>query len=140
MSQILLDTSGYSAFMRGHQEVKSAIQRAEEIAVTPIVIGELLAGFLRGKNRRKNERELEEFLASPRVQTLIVDAETSARYAVIVTSLREAGTPIPTNDIWIAASAMQHGLRLLTTDAHYRTVEQVIVDFYELGSGDGGAR
>ncbi len=133
MSRILLDTSGYSAFMRGHQEVKSAIQRAEELSVTPVVIGELLAGFLRGKNRRKNELELEGFLASPRVRTVNVDPETSERYAVIVNSLREAGTPIPTNDIWIAASAMQHGLRLLTTDAHYRTVSQIIVDFLEPG-------
>lgn len=133
MSQILLDTSGYSAFMRGQDELKGAIQRAEEISVTPVVIGELLAGFLRGKNRRKNERELEGFLASPRVRTLNIDAQTSERYAVIVNSLREAGTPIPTNDIWIAASAMQYGLRLLTTDAHYRTVSQVIVDFFEPG-------
>ncbi len=133
MSRILLDTSAYSAFMRGHPEVKNAIQLAEEISVTPVVIGELLAGFLRGKSRRKNERELEGFLASPRVRTLDVDAETSERYAVIVSGLREAGTPTPTNDIWIASSAMQHGLRLLTTDAHYRIVGQVIVDFCEPG-------
>lgn len=63
----------------------------------------------------------------------MTDAETSERYAVILDSLREAGTPIPTNDVWIAASAMQHGLRLLTTDAHYRNVAQVIVDYLDPG-------
>lgn len=133
MSRVLLDTSGYSAFLRGHQEVKSALQQAEEISLTPVVLGELLAGFLRGRNRRKNERELNAFLVSPRVRMLTVDAETSERYAVILDRLREAGTPIPTNDVWIAACAMQHGLRLLTTDAHYRKVAQVIVDYFEPG-------
>jgi len=61
-----------------------------------------------------------------------LDQETAARYAAILNTLRNAGTPIPTNDIWIAATAMQHGLRLLTTDAHYVKVPQVIVDFLEI--------
>ena len=129
MMRVLLDTSAYSAFMLGHPEVKVALQRADEIYLTPVVLGELLAGFTRGKWRRKNEREIRAFLSSPRVQVIDVDEETAQRYAVILNGLWKAGTPIPTNDIWIAASAMQHGLRVLTRDAHYQKVAQIVVDY-----------
>ncbi|MGH2437484.1 MAG: type II toxin-antitoxin system VapC family toxin, partial [bacterium] len=94
------------------------------------VLGELHAGFVRGAHSRKNEHELERFLSSSRVHILDVDRETATRYAVILNALRTAGTPIPTNDIWIAASAMQHGLNIITTDAHYRHVGQVLVDYF----------
>ena len=129
MMRVLLDTSAYSAFMLGHPEVKVALQRADEIYLTPVVLGELLAGVIRGKWRRKNEREIRAFLSSPRVQVIDVDEETAQRYAVILNGLWKAGTPIPTNDIWIAASAMQHGLRVLTRDAHYQKVAQIVVDY-----------
>ncbi len=129
MMRVLLDTSAYSAFMLGDPEVKAALQRADEIYLTPVVLGELLAGFIRGKWRRKNEREIRAFLSSPRVQVIDVDEETAQRYAVILNGLWRAGTPIPTNDVWIAASAMQHGLRVLTRDAHYQKVAQIVVDY-----------
>ena len=128
MTRVLLDTSAYSAFMLGHPEAKLALQRADQIYLTSVVLGELLAGFIRGKWRRKNERELQIFLSSPRVQVIDVDADTAERYAVVLNGLWKAGTPIPTNDIWIAASAMQHGLRLLTRDAHFRQIPQVLVE------------
>ncbi len=130
MTRLLLDTSAYSAFMRGHPEVKLALQEADEICLNPVILGELIAGFIRGKRRRKNEGELKTFLTSARTAVLDVNEETADRYAVILNSLWKAGTPIPTNDIWIAASAMQHGLHLLTTDAHYQKVTQVIVDYF----------
>ena len=131
MSRLLLDTSAYSAFMRGHEETKRAVQRADKIFMNPIILGELRAGFFRGKHQRKNEAELHQFLSSPRVDVLDIDEATSERYAVILNSLWTAGTPIPTNDIWIAASAMQHGLYVLTTDAHYQKVSQIIVEYVE---------
>jgi tRNA(fMet)-specific endonuclease VapC len=130
MTRVMLDTSAYSAFMRGHPEVKLALQHAEEIYLNPVILGELLAGFMRGKRRKKNERELQALLSSPRVKVVGMDEDTAERYAVILNSLWNAGTPIPTNDIWIAASAMQHGLHVLTTDAHYQRVPQVIVDYF----------
>jgi tRNA(fMet)-specific endonuclease VapC len=130
LARALLDTSAYSAFMRGHEEIKNAMQRVDDVYVSATILGELQAGFLRGTHRRKNERELETFLASSRVHVVDVDRETATRYAVILNALRKAGTPIPTNDIWIAASAMQHGLSIVTTDAHYRHVEQVIVEYF----------
>jgi predicted nucleic acid-binding protein len=131
MNRVLLDTSAYSAFMRGHPGVKATLQRADAILIDPVVLGELIAGFLRGKHTGRNREELSAFLSSPRVATLSVNDETAERYAIILHSLWGAGTPVPTNDIWIAASAMQHGLRVVTTDTHYRAIPQVLVDFHE---------
>ena len=130
MSRILLDTSGYSAFRRGHPEIVREIQEADEIVVTPVILGELLAGFLQGGRPAKNRSDLRTFLSSDRARVADVDPETSERYAVILDGLRKSGTPIPTNDIWIAASAMQHGLRIVTTDEHYRKVPQVVVGLH----------
>ena len=131
MTAGLLDTSAYSAFLRGHEELKLALQRADRIVLTPIVLGELGAGFRAGARHKKNEAELRQFLSSPRVDVVTVDTETAERYAVILHALRQARTPIPTNDIWIAASAMQHGLRVLTTDVHYTRIPQIIVERFE---------
>lgn len=127
MNRVLVDTSAYSAFMRGSPEALAAIQEADEIYLSPVVVGELLAGFARGSRTRKNQRELQEFLASPRARVIEMDEATSRRYAVILNSLWKAGTPIPTNDIWIAATAMQHGLQLLALDAHYLKIVQIVV-------------
>lgn len=130
MSGVMLDTSGYAAFMRGHPGIKLALQETERISFSPIVLGELHAGFRLGNRRAHNERELARFLQSPRVVVLDIGDETAVRYGEIVHFLRRAGTPIPTNDIWIAAGAMEHGLRVVTTDAHYESVPQVLVDFW----------
>lgn len=127
MSRVLLDTSGYSAFMRGDEAVKGMLQTAEAIYLTPIVLGELQAGFLRSRTKEKNEERLGRFLASSRVSVVAVDDETAERYAVILNGLWTAGAPIPTNDIWIAASAMQYGLMVVTTDAHYLKIPQILV-------------
>lgn len=98
----------------------------EAIYLNPIVLGELRAGFLRGRTRQKNEERLGRFLSSSRVSTLSVDDETAERYAVILDGLWAAGTPIPTNDMWIAASAMQYGLKVVTTDAHFLKIRQIV--------------
>ena len=127
MTRILLDTCAYSAFMRGHSEVKIALQEAEEIYLSPVVLGELHAGFRRGRQRGKNQHELHAFLSSPRAIIADIGEETALRYAEIVNFLRTAGTPIPTNNIWIAAGAMEHGLEILTTDAHFHRIPQVLV-------------
>lgn len=125
--RILLDTSAYSSFMRGHQDVKEALQSADSIIVNPIVLGELQAGFQHGRYAEKNRNMLKQFLGSPRVRVVAIDEETSERYAVILNALWTIGRPIPTNDLWIAASAMQYGLTILTTDAHFKHVAQVLV-------------
>ena len=113
--------------MRGHGKVKEVVQSADTISVNPIVLGELQAGFQHGGHSEKNRNVLKQFLASPRVHVLAMDEETAERYAVILNGLWTIGRPIPTNDLWIAASAMQYGLTILTTDAHFTHIAQVLV-------------
>lgn len=127
----MLDTSAYSAFLRGNHGIKLSLQQADEICLNPVILGELLAGFMMGKSEKKNRAILQDFLSSPRVKVVDIDDETSERYAVIIYHLRIKGTPIPTNDLWIAASAMQYGLKVLTADSHYLKVPQIISEYYE---------
>lgn len=126
MSRVLLDTSAYSALFRNHQGVKLALQECGDIILTPVVLGEIRSGFLGGSRPQANELELADFLSSGRVSVLPIDEETSQRYAVILHGLRRAGTPINSNDIWIAASAMQYGLTVLTTDKDFERVPQIM--------------
>jgi predicted nucleic acid-binding protein len=128
---LLLDTSAYAAHLRDHPVVKDTIRRATEVCLSVISIGELRAGFLRGTHRRRNEELLRRFLSSPRARTLAVDDETAERYAVIFDYLRRQGTPVPINDVWIAAAAAQHGLRIITLDAHFLRMPQVMADLVE---------
>ena len=129
--RILLDTSAYIAFLKGHPGIKQTIQKADEINLNPVVLGELLAGFMKGRRAAQNREILQEFMGSPRVRLMAIDEETSERYASIFNYLREKGTPIPTNDLWIAATAMQFGLRVVTTDRHFQQVPQVIAEIHE---------
>ncbi len=122
MSKILIDTNIYSEFMRGNIEVKKIINAVQVIGVSVISIGELLSGFKGGISEEKNRNELNLFLDSPRVKVFEVNAETSEFYAKIITELRNSGTPIPTNDIWIASAAFQNGLKLFTMDIHFKKV------------------
>lgn len=129
--RILLDTSAYIAFLKGHPGIKQTIQKADEINLNPVVMGELLAGFMKGRRAVRNREILQEFMGSPRVRLMAIDEETAGRYAAIFNYLRERGTPIPTNDLWIAATAMQFGLRVVTTDRHFQQVPQVMADIHE---------
>ncbi len=126
----MLDTSAFSAFLAGNAEVKEALGVAEEVFLCPTVLGEILAGFSLGEREGRNRGLLGSFLSSPRVRVLALDGETSERYAAIFAYLKRRGAPIPTNDLWIAAAAMQHGLALLTLDAHFLKVPQIIVRLF----------
>lgn len=125
MSALCLDTSAYSNFQRGNEELAALLDRAEAVGVSTIALGELRTGFLLGSRRRQNEDELQTFLDNPVVDVLPVDAETSRHYAEIVAELRRAGTPVPTNDIWIAATAARNGVTVLTCDEHFQRVARV---------------
>ena len=131
MRRVLLDTSAYSGYMRGHPQLQDPVQRASEIHLNAVVVGELLAGFKKGSRARQNEERLRRFIITSRVRILSVEEETAVRYAAVTDYLRLQGTPIPTNDLWIAATASQHGLRVLTSDEHFLRVPQIIVDFFE---------
>ena len=125
MSSFCLDTSAYSNFRRGNEEVAALLDRAELVGMPTVALGELRTGFLLGGRRRRDEAELDAFLDSPVVQVLPVDSETSRHYAEIVAELRKAGTPIPTNDIWIAATAARNGATVLTCDDHFERIGRV---------------
>jgi len=121
--RIALDTNAYSALMKGHRDVAALIRRSEAVLVPGVVAGELLYGFRLGSRFEENAARLEAFLAAPSVDLLPVTLTTADRFGRIAAALRQKGTPIPTNDIWIAAQAMVAGADLLSSDAHFGLVE-----------------
>ncbi|MEO6196020.1 MAG: type II toxin-antitoxin system VapC family toxin [Thermoanaerobaculia bacterium] len=125
MSRYCLDTSAYSHFKRGDPPVVDLIDRAEWLGVPSIVLGELWIGFLLGDRLEKNQTELNAFLTHPPVEELIPDHEVARIYAEMIVSLRKAGTPIPSNDVWIAATAKRMGVPVLTYDDHFLDIQQV---------------
>ena len=122
MKRYLIDTNIYSYALKGDEEIIKILRETDEIGFSVISIGELLAGFKGGGREWKNREELETFLDSPRVIIYPVNDETAEFYSDIFIRLKKAGTPIPTNDIWIAAIAFQNGLKLLTKDAHFKSI------------------
>jgi predicted nucleic acid-binding protein len=130
VTRYLLDTSAYIAAMRGHAAIQDSLRHADEIVACPVMIGELQAGFLKGAARKKNLETLTRFLDTPRVRVVAIDEPTAEKYAVIHDTLRKAGTPVPTNDLWLAATAMQHGLKVLTTDRHFERIVQIIAEVH----------
>ena len=127
MSRVLVDTNIYSLAMRGDDGVVGALRRIDRIFISAVSLGELYTGFRAGRREKENREELAQFLDSPRVSLLSVDAETADFYAEILVGLKNQGKPIPTNDIWIAAAAFQHGLKLFTRDRHFRHLAGLVL-------------
>lgn len=123
MRPILLDTNAYTAFKRGEPAVVAVLQHAPSLLLSTTVLGELLAGFAAGQKEAANRAELTQFMASPRVKTVPVTLATADLYALVYAALRRKGKPIPTNDLWIAASGLEHGAALLTLDAHFQAID-----------------
>ncbi len=119
----LLDTSAYSQLKRGHEGVAELVRRSRLLYFSAIVAGELFHGFRRGSRYHHNRRELDAFLANDRVRFLPVTLDTADRFGRVTADLRRRGTPIPTNDIWIAAHAMETGAELLTFVRHFERVQ-----------------
>jgi predicted nucleic acid-binding protein len=126
VSDILLDTNGYTAFKQAQPDAVDIVQRAARLALSSVVLGELLAGFAVGSREAQNRAELQQFLASDRVYLLLIDDGTAAFYANVYSQLRKKGRPIPTNDLWIAASALQHGYALFSYDAHFKHIDGLL--------------
>jgi tRNA(fMet)-specific endonuclease VapC len=129
VTRTLIDTSAYSALMRGQPAARDALREADQVLMSVVVLGELRAGFRKGSRPGRYEGILREFLDEPRVQVVGTDEETSVRYAIIHDYLRRRGTPVSVNDVWIAAAASQHGARVLTADGDFRRIAQVVVDY-----------
>ncbi|MFO7535848.1 MAG: type II toxin-antitoxin system VapC family toxin [Kiritimatiellia bacterium] len=122
---ILVDTNRYRDFCEGKANAVDVVQRARTLAIPFVVLAELRAGFLCGTIARHNEQTLTRFLNSQRVQILFPDEDTTHHFARIFAQLRRQGTPIPVNDIWIAALAVQHDLILFTRDSHFDDLPQI---------------
>ena len=125
MSRLCLDTSAYSHFRRGEPRVVAHIDRAQWIGVPSVVLGELWAGFLAGTRTDENEAELAQFLAHPVVEVVPLDASVARIYGEIFIDLRARGHPLPTNDVWVAATAVRAGAVVLTFDRHFQAITRV---------------
>ena len=125
--KVLLDTSAYSALHRGHQPILDVLRRSETVAVSAVVLGELYSGFRAGIRWAENTAQLAQFLSKSSVRVLNVTEETALRYAEVDVYLRRKGRPIPRNDVWIAAAALEHGLQLLTLDIHFREIPLLLL-------------
>ncbi len=125
--KLSIDTNAYTALKNGNRELLRILENAEELLVPATVLGELYSGFQIGSLTERNLSELQTFLSKPGIHTIAVTDEIAFRYGYIVKTLRNQGTPIPTNDIWIAASTMETGSILLSSDQHFTHVPGLMV-------------
>ncbi len=123
MTALCIDTNVYSAYRKGVNEIVDIFKAASHVWIPAIVLGELRFGFVNGNRNASNELLLEQFLESPTVSVAVAGAPTSREYAFLSHQLRVRGAPIPTNDIWIAASAMELDCPVLTFATHFKRIE-----------------
>ena len=124
--RLALDTNRYTDLFRNEQSAIETVERADEVWLPFVVVGELRAGFAVGTRGPYNEAVLRRFLMKPGVGILYADEQTTHHYANVYRQLRKQGTPIPTNDMWIAALALQHSLVLYARDAHFDALAQLV--------------
>jgi tRNA(fMet)-specific endonuclease VapC len=124
--RIALDTNRYTDLCRGVEETVRLVSTAESVFLPFVVVAELRTGFAFGKRGADNERVLRRFLLKDGVAVLYADDQTTHHYASAYRQLRVQGTPIPTNDLWIAALVLQHNLRLHDRDAHFDHLPQIV--------------
>ena len=129
--KILLDTSAYVGFKVGADEVVDIIVKSQHILFSPVVLGELMFGFYNGTRFKQNMEALNEFLRHEIVDLIPLGEITADRYSRIAHQLTKQGTPIPTNDIWIAAQAMEHGAELITSDRHFEQLAGLVYTLFE---------
>ncbi len=123
MKKVLIDTNAYSRIGRGDEEVLAVLAEADTVYLSIFVLGELLAGFRGGTQERQNRKELRDFRAAPTVMFLPATEETAEIFGAVKDALKRQGTPIPLNDVWIAAHALETGATLLSWDAHFDAVK-----------------
>ena len=123
--RVLLDSNAYSRLMRGDEQTATVARDATEILMSAVVIGELLYGFRHGSRFDRNATDLRSFLDNPYVSFVPVGPVTADRYSRIAAALRAKGNPIPTNDVWIAAHAMETGADLVSVDRHFEAVDGI---------------
>ena len=119
----LLDTNIVIALFTGDRAVEAKVANTENVALAPPVIGELCFGAQKSEKVTENLHRINMFIKEHLLFSC--DLETAQWYGIIKNQLRRKGHPIPDNDIWIAAIAMQHGLILVTRDSHFDEVESL---------------
>jgi tRNA(fMet)-specific endonuclease VapC len=124
--KVALDTNRYVDLCKGVADTVVLLEEAEAIALPFVVVGELRAGFAHGRRQAENERILRQFLLKDGVRVLFADDQTTHHYASLFRQLRKQGTPIPTNDIWLAALVLQHNLALHARDRHFDHLPQLV--------------
>ena len=122
MRAVLLDTNAYVRFMAGDDRVLGCLAQAGRVYMSVFVLGELLAGFRAGSKEKQNRQILDRFLAKPSVVVLDATRETAEYFGLIKAALRKSGQPLPLNDVWIAAHALENGAVLVTYDSHFHAV------------------
>ncbi|MCK5157117.1 MAG: type II toxin-antitoxin system VapC family toxin [Spirochaetales bacterium] len=126
MKRILIDTNAYSALISGDGRIADELSRYEAILLSPIVIGELYDGFLGGTRNQENRDILIRFMEKPRTICIPITKSSADWFAEIKRMLRKKGKPIPINDVWIAASCMEHGAHLLSYDIHFAEIDGLL--------------
>ena len=124
--KVAIDTNRYVDLCKGSVETVTLLEEAEAVALPFVVLGELRAGFAHGRRQAENERTLRRFLLKDGVHVLFADDQTTHHYAAVFRQLRKQGTPIPTNDMWLAALVLQHNLVLYARDRHFDHLPQVV--------------
>lgn len=124
--RIAVDTNRYVDLCRGVRDTVELLEQAEVVVLPFVVLGELRAGFIHGRRQVENERVLRRFLLKPGTTLLFADDQTTHHYAEVFRQLRKQGTPIPTNDMWLAALVLQHNLALHARDRHFDHLPQIV--------------
>lgn len=125
-SNYLLDTNIVIEVFSGNQRIADKVSKLDAFFISATVLGELYVGVNRVANRAKHPKKLLSFLSL--CEVILVDTATSERFGEISALLYKKGKPIPSNDIWIAATAMQHNLVLATMDKHFQEVQDLAVE------------
>ena len=122
---LALDTNRYVDFARNDPTARAVVERADRVYLPFVVLGELRAGFLASARAASNESTLTEFLRSAHVDVLWADEATTREFALLMVQLKQGGTPLPTNDVWIAALCLQHDAPLFTRDRHFDAIPRL---------------
>jgi len=124
--RVALDTNRLTDLFQGDAALAERLGLCDEVWIPLVVLAEIKAGFLGGTERHRNEILLRKLLSKTTVGVLLPDRETAEHYARLFLQLKRAGTPVPDNDLWIAALALQHDLLLITRDKHFKNIPQLL--------------
>ncbi len=126
MGRLLIDTNAYTALLAGNKEIADKLAKSDAVLLSPVVLGELLDGFEGGSRNSENRKTLMRFRERPRTVCVPITDETADWFAHIKQQLRRKGKPVPINDVWIAASCMEHGAKLISLDIHFANIDGLL--------------